>query len=334
MTLSIQATNSKNSDLSVFSNSIKAVNTDKNLVENKKFAEKLKEAQRLRSLEKKTFREAYFKKLDDKTSAKIKDLAQKANMPYDDYKTAIELVVEAWLSLRGEKDRKSFQKYDIKGIGESVYIIAGDKKASEKLVDKDVVTLEDGIGIAKFDKAKSEKALRDFFKEYYKFKQLNRDLIQDIKTNKPYTHTLNLGLDKSSNSISFVPDLKFISEDGTIFSWKDAAVKVINSKDADPIEKHQAQMTAKSLNFFTRIANKEMTGWYFNKHDSSRVKKVLQSMGIDLSKDFFVNGKRFWLEDGSGKIEWTYAKIAKENHINFEDYSFNDKLPPGLKNIS
>lgn len=327
MTLSIQATNSKNSDLSVFSNSIKKVNTDKNLVENKKFAEKLKEAQRLRSLEKKTFREAYFKKLDDKTSAKIKDLAQKADMPYDDYKTAIELVVEAWLSLRGEKDRKSFQKYDIKGIGESIYIVAGDKKASEKLVDKNVIIIEEGIGVSAF-RYSPEDILRGMKGEY----EGQRDALQTYK--KPYAYTLNLGLDKSSNSISVVPDLKFISEDGTIFSWKDAAVKVINSKDADPIEKHQAQMTAKSLNFFTRIANKEMTGWYFNKYDSSRVKKVLQSMGIDLSKDFFVNGKRFWLEDGSGKIEWTYAKVAKENHINPEDYSFKEKLPPGLKNIS
>lgn len=328
MTASIQTANSKNSALSVFSNSSSLINNaKKNLVENKEFTEKLKQAQNLRNLEKKTFRETYFKKLDDKTTAKIKDLAQKADMSYDDYKIGIEIAIEAWLSTRDEKDRKSFQKYEIKGIGESIYIIAGDKKASEKLADKNIIVIEEGIGVSGFSNS-PEDILQGMKGEYAG----QRDFLQTVK--KPYPYTLKLGLNKSNNSLSLVPDLKFITENGTIFSWKDSAVQVINSKDADIIEKHQAMMIAKSLNFFTRIANKEMTGWYFNKHDSSRVKKFLQSAGIDTSKDFFINGKKFWLEDGTGKIEWTYENVTKENHINSAGYTFKDKLPQGLANIS
>lgn len=183
---------------------------------------------------------------------------------------------------------------------------------SKSIKDGEVVYVE-GMGYAASDYA----TLMAF---------LNAEKWRDEENQKPFSITKNMGLDMLKNSISLVMGVTY-STGASVLDWLSNRVEA--KQNGKPVSKDtKAYKIAQSLNFFTRIANGEMTGVFFDKKDSQRVAEVLKSMGIDLERDFFVNGKKFWFDKKAQKISWNAEVVKKENHFMAHHYIYK---PPSLK---
>lgn len=155
---------------------------------------------------------------------------------------------------------------------------------------------------------------------------LNAEKWRDEDNQKPFSITKNMGLDKLKNSISLVMGVTY-STGASVLDWLSNRVEA--TQNGEKVQKNsKAYKIAQSLNFFTRIANGEMTGVFFGKEDSARVADVLASMGIDLERDFFVNGKKFWFDKKAGTIAWDMQVVKKADHFMAHHYIYK---PPSLK---
>lgn len=232
-------------------------------------------------------------------------------------------IIKDSLNLRGAGDNfKNFENYEIKDAGKYSYIYTGNK-AENQLMQDDVVIVSN-TGLRPILKGQlyaesPEKDSSEFNQRFADLKEYELRSLEDFDQRKPikeFSFIEKGNLDKSKNSINLVPNTELKASDEAIFYWTKNSVEFKGDKKMPYIQRHQEEYKAEALHHFTRIANKEMVGIYFDKWDSQKVKEALQSMGIDTSKDFFVNGKKFWINEKTGQINWQAEVIKRKDHAN------------------
>lgn len=231
-------------------------------------------------------------------------------------------VIKEVLNLRGAGDNfKNFENYKTKDTGKYSYIYVGNKAENELTQDDVVIINKTGFRpIVDWEYIEPpEKDSSEFNQRFADLKEYELRSLEDFDQRKPikeFSFIKKGNLDKSKNSINLVPNTELKASDEAIFYWTKNSVEFRGDKKMPYIQRHQEEYKAEALHHFTRIANKEMVGIYFDKWDSQKVKEALQSMGIDTSKDFFVNGKKFWINEKTGQINWQAEVIKRKDHAN------------------
>ncbi len=146
---------------------------------------------------------------------------------------------------------------------------------------------------------------------------------------EPYAIQKNVDFSKLPNSLTLIPKRQVTLPDGTVLEWKTNRV-IFKSKD-DNI--NYARSLANAMDDFTRIANKQRLGLGrvigISREKTKDVNKVLTAMGIDTSKDFYVNGKKFWYDNESGEFKFEIESAVNDKYTVRHENShltYNDKL--------
>lgn len=122
------------------------------------------------------------------------------------------------------------------------------------------------------------------------------------------------GYSKMKNSIALVPGETVTLLDGTTLKWTNNGVQFSIPDWIDINQRSYATSFASSLassmRQFTRVANRETYGigrpLGITKEETSRIKKVLNAMGINTNEAFYVNGKKFEYDSKSGEFKFDY----------------------------
>lgn len=236
-------------------------------------------------------------------------------------KTILLEIIKESLAIRGLEDKfKNFTNYQLKDKGKYSYVVAGNK-AEKDLKEEDVIVAKNlafrpiAQGQEYFERENSNSLNKQPFADLKEYELRSLEDFDHQAPVKKFSFTgAKGGLDKSKNSLNLTPTTQLKITDELVFYWTENSVEHKNSQQVNFIEKHQNEHKAQALHHFTRIANKEMVGIYFDKWDSQKVVEVLEKVGIDTSKSFYVNGKKFWLNEKSGELNWVPEIIKRKDH--------------------
>ena len=120
----------------------------------------------------------------------------------------------------------------------------------------------------------------------------------------PFSYTENKGLNKEENSISLVPGMSASLSNGFRLSITDYMVQALGDYHDNEAAK-ESNAIAGALNSLIKVANGQVPLNMFhssrNQDNSEYAKRGLQAFGIDTSKPFTINEKKFHF-DSEGKI--------------------------------
>lgn len=120
----------------------------------------------------------------------------------------------------------------------------------------------------------------------------------------PFSYTENKGLNKEENSISLVPGMSASLSNGFRLSITDYMVQALGDYHDNEAAK-ESNAIAGALNSLIKVANGQIPLNMFhssrNQDNSEYAKRGLQAFGIDTSKPFTINEKKFHF-DSEGKI--------------------------------
>lgn len=122
-----------------------------------------------------------------------------------------------------------------------------------------------------------------------------------------FTVRADKGFNKSENSISLVPGVDIDLGNGFMLKIKDSMVDIQYDKRFYSDEKHRsAGQIAAALNKFIRYANGQNGAFGFDNEQRKLVETVLKNLGIDMSREFIVNGTAFTT---TGNVNGTLEKV-------------------------
>ena len=178
-------------------------------------------------------------------------------------------------------------------------------------------------------------ALRDKEASNFMFDQMRpvEDLIKVLNT--PINLAGSTSIDKAANSIYLAAGTQIYVNGGHILTVKPQGVEVSFTEDHNPYDQKacdEAQGMADALSTLLRNAGGTMNTVAHSKEGyqqfTQNVTKVLGYLGIDTSKDFYVNGMKY-SKNSQGYIESeanTQAKAAYEQlKANNRTYEFADE---------
>ena len=120
----------------------------------------------------------------------------------------------------------------------------------------------------------------------------------------PFSYTENKGLNKEENSISLVPGMSASLSNGFRLSITEYMVQALGDYHDNESAK-ESNAIAGALNSLIKVANGQIPLNMFhssrNQDNSEYAKRGLQAFGIDTSKPFTINEKKFHF-DSEGKI--------------------------------
>lgn len=120
----------------------------------------------------------------------------------------------------------------------------------------------------------------------------------------PFSYTENKGLNKEENSISLVPGMSASLSNGFRLSITEYMVQALGDYHDNEAAK-ESNAIAGALNSLIKVANGQIPLNMFhssrNQDNSEYAKRGLQAFGIDTSKPFTINEKKFHF-DSEGKI--------------------------------
>ena len=120
----------------------------------------------------------------------------------------------------------------------------------------------------------------------------------------PFSYTENMGLNKEENSISLVPGMSASLSNGFRLSITEYMVQALGDYHDNEAAK-ESNAIAGALNSLIKVANGQIPLNMFhssrNQDNSEYAKRGLQAFGIDTSKPFTINEKKFHF-DSEGKI--------------------------------
>lgn len=120
----------------------------------------------------------------------------------------------------------------------------------------------------------------------------------------PFSYTENKGLNKEENSISLVPGMSASLSNGFRLSITEYMVQALGDYHDNEGAK-ESNAIAGALNSLIKVANGQIPLNMFhssrNQDNSEYAKRGLQAFGIDTSKPFTINEKKFHF-DSEGKI--------------------------------
>lgn len=123
----------------------------------------------------------------------------------------------------------------------------------------------------------------------------------------------DLGFSDMFNGLALVPGKIVNLLDGTVLKWTrngvDFTPRKTYSLNESAIAQREASELAFAMNQFTRLANNQALGVGkvigVTKEKTQAISRVLTAMGIDISRDFYVNGKKFNFDTKSGEFKYT-----------------------------
>ena len=120
----------------------------------------------------------------------------------------------------------------------------------------------------------------------------------------PFSYTENKGLNKEENSISLVPGMSASLSNGFRLSITEYMVQALGDYHDNEAAK-ESNAIAGALNSLIKVANGQIPLNMFHssrtQDNSEYAKRGLQAFGIDTSKPFTINEKKFHF-DSEGKI--------------------------------
>ena len=128
----------------------------------------------------------------------------------------------------------------------------------------------------------------------------------------PFSIQEDKGFSDMPNGIGLVPGREVKLPDGTILKWTKNGVDYIprrtgNMRDSATALEYASRI-ANTMNRFTRVANGQALGVGniigITKEKAREISEVLSPMGIDTSRDFYVNGKKFTFDSKSGEFKY------------------------------
>ena len=128
----------------------------------------------------------------------------------------------------------------------------------------------------------------------------------------PFSIQEDKGFSNMPNGIGLVPGREVKLPDGTILKWTKNGVDYIPKRTGNmgdsAIALEYASRIANTMNRFTRVANGQALGVGniigITKEKAREISEVLSAMGIDTSRDFYVNGKKFTFDSKSGEFKY------------------------------
>lgn len=146
---------------------------------------------------------------------------------------------------------------------------------------------------------------------------------------EPYTVKENLGFNASKNSISIVPGLNIPFASGINIKIQDSGTTVEYSGSVNGSVFEDAITTASALDRFIKYANGQSGSLGFDNDKRSSVVSLLNKIGIDTSKEFYVNGTAFNTSD--------YKRLEKSGVVNptftlIPEYQMKLKIDQLVKN--
>jgi hypothetical protein len=146
----------------------------------------------------------------------------------------------------------------------------------------------------------------------------------DFERLRPYTVTVNTGLDKHNNSISLVPGVSFTMPNKDVLEINESSVTGSNPRK--PVSR-ETQLAEKGLDYLIRIANNMFSRisshhvqqhFYEDKNLQAATIKALEAAGIDIYRPFDINGTRFQVVDG----------VIRKIHTKMGEYLAEDGIAP------
>ena len=129
----------------------------------------------------------------------------------------------------------------------------------------------------------------------------------------PFAVQEDMGFSDILNGLAMVPGTTVSLADGTILKWTRNKVDFIPRNSSATAYKY-ASSIANVMNQFTRVANRQALGVGkvvgITKEATKQIRDVLEAMGIDTSKEFYVNGKKFKFDSESGEFKYTLEGSA------------------------
>ena len=128
----------------------------------------------------------------------------------------------------------------------------------------------------------------------------------------PFSIQEDKGFSNMPNGIGLVPGRMVTLPDGTTLKWTKTGVEYIPRRTSNQNEsvaalEYAARITS-AMNQFTRVANGQALGVGsvvgITKEKTREISTVLRAMGIDTSRDFYVNGKKFTFDSKSGSFKY------------------------------
>ncbi len=150
-----------------------------------------------------------------------------------------------------------------------------------------------------------------------------------VPRSEPYAVRGDGAFEKKPNSLALIPNKIVKLSDGTILEWTKNTV-IAKPRDGSPEAENYARKIAVIMDDFTRVANKQILGLGrytgISKTMTKEIDKVLRSMGVDTSKDFYVNGKKFNFNPDSGEYEYKlestvdgkYKVVEVDNRLKYK----------------
>ena len=128
----------------------------------------------------------------------------------------------------------------------------------------------------------------------------------------PFSIQEDKGFSDMPNGIGLVPGREVKLPDGTILKWTKNGVDYIPRRTGNMGDSatalEYASRIANTMNRFTRVANGQALGVGniigITKEKAREISEVLSAMGIDTSRDFYVNGKKFTFDSKSGEFKY------------------------------
>ena len=128
----------------------------------------------------------------------------------------------------------------------------------------------------------------------------------------PFSIQEDKGFSNMPNGIGLVPGREVKLPDGTVLKWTKNGVDYIPRRTGNMGDSatalEYASRIANTMNRFTRVANGQalrvgnIIG--ITKEKAREISEVLSAMGIDTSRDFYVNGKKFTFDSKSGEFKY------------------------------
>lgn len=143
-----------------------------------------------------------------------------------------------------------------------------------------------------------------------------------MRDNRFFAVQKDIGFSNVPNGLALVPGTVVNLPDGTILRWTESGVEYIPRPTNNPNEREKAikyaSSIASAMNKFTRIANKQAFGAGkvigITKEKTQSISTVLRAMGIDPSKEFYVNGKKFMFDSASGEFKYDLENPDERKH--------------------
>lgn len=135
------------------------------------------------------------------------------------------------------------------------------------------------------------------------------DLLIGNNLMSSFAVTDNYGFNRINNSISLVNGTKVDLGNGIVLHVEESSVS-LNYKEGYNIKESDIEMASEmagALNIFIRYANCQAGTLYFGEKEQRYIINILKTIGININKDFSVNGSIFNIENGKIIKQGSYA---------------------------